>query len=157
MVTLQLCSTNQAPRLFIHAIEGRRHYPSPASATPQQPTTGGASEKKEKKGVVINWIDRRTRPIARGGANQREPLASPDSLSPHASLDTLFCRPHVRLRSSVNPTGTIGGGKWGKSGVSAALGDIPCPDRPSDACRSQTMMYHFIGSDFLPFLHCIIA
>ncbi len=39
-----------------------------------------------------------------------------------------FCRPHIRLRSSVNPAATIVGGNWGEIGVSAALGDIPRSD-----------------------------
>jgi hypothetical protein len=47
-----------------------------------------------------------------------------------------FCQPHVRLRSSVNPAATIVGGNRGESGVSAALGEISRPDRPSGACSS---------------------
>jgi hypothetical protein len=68
-----------------------------------------------------------------------------------------FHQPHVRLRSSVNPATTIVGGNRGESGVPAALGDISCPHRPSGACRLPTMMIGFIGSNFSPFIHCIIT
>ena len=39
-----------------------------------------------------------------------------------------FRQPHVRLRGSISPTATIGGGKRGESGILVTLGNIPCPD-----------------------------
>ncbi len=44
----------------------------------------------EKEGLLFSPIDHPACPIGRGGSNQRELLASPDSPSPCASLATLL-------------------------------------------------------------------
>ena len=85
-------------------------------------------KKRINRESQFQQIDHWTRPNSCGGSNQREPTVLTDSPPPHASADTLFCQPHVRLRSSINPAATIVGGNWGESGVSATLGDISCPD-----------------------------
>jgi hypothetical protein len=124
---------------------------------PHKPHPAEPKKTRIKRESQFQRIDHRTRPISCDGSNQREPPVLPNSPSPRASADTLFCQPHVRLRSSVNPAAAIVGGKWGESRVLAALGNISRPDRPSGACGASPMMYRYIGSDFSPFLHCIIA
>ncbi len=114
-----------------------KYYPLHTSGTPPQTTNGGASKKvRIKRESQFQPTDHWTRPISCGGLNQREPPVLPGSPSPHASGDTLFCQPHVRLRSSVNPAATIVGGNWGESGVLVALGNISCPNWPSGACSA---------------------
>ena len=136
------------------------YYPLYASPTAPQPTTGRASQKKKKRVFFISSrstvrLDLFT--VAGRITNQSKPPVFPNSPSPGASVNTLFCGPHVRLRGSISPVAAIGGGKWVKSGVLVALGNIPCPDCSSGACRSPTMMYCFTGSNFSLFLHCIFA
>jgi hypothetical protein len=68
----------------------RTYYPLLASPTPPQPTAGQTFYFfSEKEGLLFSQIDHPARPIGRGGSNQRELLASPDSPSPCASLATL--------------------------------------------------------------------
>jgi hypothetical protein len=45
-----------------------------------------------KEGLLFSLIDHPAHPIGRGGSNQRELLASPDSSSPCALLATLYFR-----------------------------------------------------------------
>ena len=44
----------------------------------------------EKEGLLFSPIDHPARPIGRGGSNQRDLMASPDSPSPRTSLATLL-------------------------------------------------------------------
>jgi hypothetical protein len=46
----------------------------------------------KKEGLLFSLIDHPAHPIGRGGSNQRELLASPDSPSPCASLATPLFR-----------------------------------------------------------------
>jgi hypothetical protein len=109
---------------------GHPHKPQPAESP---------KKTRIKRESQFQWIDHRARPISCGRSNQREPPVLPNSPSPCASADTLFCRPHVRLRSSVNPAAAIVGGNRGESRVLAALGNISCPDRPSGACSASPL------------------
>jgi hypothetical protein len=63
------------------------------SCRPPQPTTGQTINFFSiKEGLLFSLIDHPAHPIGRGGSNQRELLASPDSPSPCASLATPLFR-----------------------------------------------------------------
>ena len=141
-----------------HALLHECYYPLHASRTPPQSTNSRASKKiRINIGSRFQPINRPTRPISCGGLNQTKPQVLPGAHHLARLRIYFFCQPHVHLRSSVNPAAAIGGGIWGESRVLAALGDISCPYCPSGVCSASSMMYRFIGSDFSPFLHCIIA
>jgi hypothetical protein len=63
------------------------------SCRPPQPTTGQTINFFSiKEGLLFSLIDHPAHPIGRGGSNQRELLASPDSPLPCASLATPLFR-----------------------------------------------------------------
>ena len=65
--------------------------PCPQVAHPHNPQLAEPCQIFSKKeGLLFSPIDHPARPIGRGGSNQRELLASPDSPSPRASLATLL-------------------------------------------------------------------
>jgi hypothetical protein len=71
----------------------REEYVLPLARKSHTPTTHSWPNLlffSEKEGLLFSLIDHPARPIGRGGSNQRELLASPDSPSPRASLATLI-------------------------------------------------------------------
>ncbi len=131
-----------------------RYYPFHASPTPPQTKSGRASKKIIlKRGSGFQPINRRTWPISCGGSNQREPPVLPGSPSPSASADILFSPTSRAPEEQRQSRRSHSGGKLGASRKLVALGNISCPDWPSVVCRSPTMMYCFIGSNFSPFLY----
>jgi len=85
-----------------------KHHADPHNPQPAEQTFFSI-----KVGPFFLLIDHPTHPIGRGGSNQRELLASPDSPSPCASLATLYFRLALRVRRSVNPAATQLGQKAG--------------------------------------------
>ena len=62
-----------------------KHHADPHNPQPTEPSFFSI-----KEGLLFSLIDHPAHPIGRGGSNQRELLASPDSPSPCASLATLL-------------------------------------------------------------------
>jgi hypothetical protein len=80
-----------ATSFFANGFFFSMYYPLHASPTPPQPHNWPTFNFfSEKEGLLFSPIDHPARPISRGGSNQRELLASPDSPSPCASLATLL-------------------------------------------------------------------
>ncbi len=119
---------------------GTLYYPLHASGTPPQTTTGRASKKTRKK-ERVHFSGSTIGLVLSPAADQIKGSPQYCRIAHHLACLQIhfFCRPHVRLRSSVNPAAAIVGGNWGESGVSAALGDISCPDQPSGVCSASPL------------------
>jgi hypothetical protein len=84
--------TSQKIQPVTFQIDAKKLALSKHHADPHNPQPAEPSFFSIKEGLLFSLIDHPAHPIGRGGSNQRELLASPDSPSPCASLATPLFR-----------------------------------------------------------------